>query len=163
MSIPNNLSEIIPQAVLDSVAKKLQEANDELKPYLVETLSKEENDALAKLGEKSEPFVDKGIEFALTNPRFVPDWISIPEAEKDFKVFTALRTIEILAAQLLGGVSSTRIVGGAESLAAINIFYGAVGQAHKDGVAAATPIYEELRKRYIANGRRKKQTGENPA
>ncbi len=155
MSIPNRISTTIPADVIADAIVKLTEAQNLLKPYLLAALTSNEVGSLAKLGEKSEPFADKGIEFAKTNVPFVPSWVNIPEADKDYNYFKSLRPIDILLTQFSMQVADSRIEAGAEVLDAINDFYKSVKQAHLNGIAAATPIYEELNKRYIANGRRK--------
>ncbi len=156
MAIPNRISTTIPAAAIADAIAKITDAKNLLKPYLLETLTADEVNALAKLGEKSEPFADKGIEYAKTNAQFVPSWVNIPEAEKDLGYFEALRPVDILLSQLSIQVAGSRIEAGAEVLDAVNDFYKAVQQAHFNGVAAATPIYDEMRKRYTANGRRDK-------
>jgi hypothetical protein len=59
MAIPNRISTAIPATVIADVITKLTDAQNLLKPYLLATLTAEEVGALAKLGEKSEPFADK--------------------------------------------------------------------------------------------------------
>ncbi len=162
MAIPNRISSTIPATVITDAITKITDAQNLLKPYLLATLTADEVGALAKLGEKSEPFADKGIEFAKTNAAFVPSWVNIPEAEKDFGYFEALRPVDTLLSQLSKQVTNSRIEAGAEVLDAVNDFYKAVQQAHLNGVAAATPIYNEMKKRYIANGRKKPTADPKP-
>jgi hypothetical protein len=154
MAIANRISAVIPPATVTDVITKITDAFNLLKPYLLATLTAEEIDGLAKLGEKSEPFAGKGIEFAKTNSNLVPSWVNIPEAEKDFAYFEALRPIDILLDQFAKQVASSKIEAGAEVLDAVNDFYKSVQQAHESGVLTATPIYDEMKKRYAANGRR---------
>jgi ADP-dependent phosphofructokinase/glucokinase len=52
-------------------------------------------------------------------------------------------------------VANSRIEAGAEVLDAVNDFYKSVQHAHQNGVPAAAPIFDEMKKRYIANGRKK--------
>ena len=155
MAIPNRIS----AAVLPENVQKAMDAFKEgfalLKPSLLETLSKDDLDHLAKLGEASEPFVTKGLEFAAVNPDLVPTWVNVPESKKDFTYFEALRPVDTLLLQMWQQVSSSRMEAGAEALDAINDFYKSVQSAHNSGVKAATPIYEEMKKRYSKNGNRK--------
>jgi hypothetical protein len=151
----NRISSVIPQTDLDAALKLIEQGYNKLKPYLLEALSKHEIEAYAKLGEKSEPFVSKGIEFAKTNMQLVPRRCNIAESEKDYKVFEALRPVDVLVSQLALHISQTRVIAGAEALDCINDFYKSVKQDAQDGIADAVPIYEELKKRYIGNGHRK--------
>ena len=158
MAIPNRISAVIPDGVITDAIAGINTAITKLKPYLLDSLTADEVGGLAKLGEKSEPFVDKGLEFATTNGTFVPNWVDMPEAEKDFGYFEALRPVDILLGQFAKQVANSRIEAGAEALDAVNDFYKSVKQAHTNGVAAATPIYEEMKKRYevILAGKKKK-------
>jgi hypothetical protein len=149
----NRISMVIPQADLDDALGLIEQGYNKLKPYLIEALSKEEMEGYAKLGEKSEPFVDKGIEFAKNSTPLVPRRCNIPESEKDFNVFEVLRPHDVMVAQLALRISQTRIVAGAEALDCINDFYKSVKQDAEDGIAEAKPIYEELKKRYASVGK----------
>lgn len=155
MAIPNRISTTVPAATITDALAKINEGFNLLKPYLLATLTTEEIDGLAKLGEKSEPFATKGIEYAKTNNQFVPSWVSIPESEKDFTYFNALRPVDILLAQFAKQVADSRIEAGAEVMDVVNDYYKSVKQAHLSGVPAATPIYEDLKQRYIPLGKRK--------
>lgn len=154
MAIPNRISATIPAQVIADVVTKLKEVQTLLSPYLVNTLSSDDVATLSKLGEKSEPYVTKGLEYAKSNGGFVPSWVNIPESDKDFTYFTALRPVDTLLTQIAAQVADSRIEAGAEALDAINDFYKSVQQAHNSGVAAATPIYNDLKERYIRNGKK---------
>jgi hypothetical protein len=151
----NRISSVIPQTDLDAALNFIEQGYNKLKPYLLEALSKDEMEGYAKLGEKSEPYVSKGIEFAKNNTQLVPRRCNIEESEKDFTVFKALRPLDVLISQLALRINQTRVIAGAEALDCINDFYKSVKQDAEDGVADAVPIYEELKKRYISNGNRK--------
>lgn len=162
MAIANRISAVIPAATIADATTKINEAITLLKPFLLSTLTAEEVSSLAKLGEKSEPFADKGIEFAKTNASLVPSWVNIPEAEKDLGYFEALRDIDLLLAQFAKQVANSRIQAGAEALDAVNDFYKSVKAAKADGVPAALPIFNELKQRYasIAVGKAKAKAEE---
>jgi hypothetical protein len=152
----NRISIVIPQKDINDATDLINQGFNKIKPYLIEALSQDEMGGIAKLGEKSEPFVSKGIEFANTNADLVPRRCDVAEAEKDFDVFEALRPLDILVAQYALRLSQTRVIAGSEALDCINDFYKSVQQDAKDGVAAAIPIYNELKVRYAANGNRPK-------
>ncbi len=150
MAIANRISAVIPAATITDATTKINDAFNLLKPFLLATLTAEEIGGMAKLGEKSEPFANKGIEYAKTNGALVPSWVNIAEAEKDFGYFEALRDTDLLLAQFAKQVANSRIEAGAEVLDAVNDFYKSVKAAHQNGVPTATPIYTELRQRYAA-------------
>lgn len=150
MAIANRISVLIPAATITDALTKINDAFTLLKPFLLASLTADEISGLAKLGEKSEPFANKGIEYAKNNAPLVPSWVNIAEAEKDFGYFEALRPVDLLLAQFGKQVANSRIEAGAEVLDAVNDFYKSVKAAHQNGVPTATPIYNELKQRYAA-------------
>lgn len=157
MAIANRISTTIPAATVADALTKINDGFNLLKPFLLATLTNDEIEGLAKLGEKSEPFANKGIDYAKTNTQFTPTWVNIAEAEKDFAYFEILRPVDLLLAQFSKQVADSRIETGAEVMDAVNDFYKSVKSAHNSGVPAATPIYQDLKQRYDAiwAGRRK--------
>lgn len=153
MSNKNIINETIPAAVITDTTTAITTAYNLIKPYLVEALSQDEINGIPKLGEKSEPYVDKAIEFAKNNVNTVPRRCKFDEAEKDFAVFNVLRNLDILTNQLAIRLSHTRILAGSEAIDCVNDYYKSVKQDAEDGVAEAMPIYDELKKRYEKVGR----------
>lgn len=148
MANKNLISEVIPAQVITDATKGLNDVFTLLKPYLIDNITKEQIDTMPKLGEKSEPYVDKGLEYATNHPNTVPRRCNIAEAQKDFNVFEALRPIDPLVNQLAILVSRTRILAGSEAIDCINDYYKSVKQDAEDGVAEAIPIYNDLKQRY---------------
>ena len=151
----NRISEvIIPKDVMDGMLL-IKQGFAKLEPYLVGALTVSEIMHMAKLGEKSEPFVDKGIDFSKLNPNLVPRRCDFVEAEKDFIVYQILQEPDIYISQMAQKVANTRFAAGSEALSCVSDFYKSIKQDAEDGVADATPIYEEMRKRYINYGKKK--------
>ncbi|MDI9363779.1 MAG: hypothetical protein QM541_02420 [Flavobacterium sp.] len=150
----NRVSLVIPQTAIDTAMGFFKQGFDTLKPFLIEALSKEESDALAKVGDKSEPYVLDGIALGKANPNLVPRKCDIAEAEKDFSVYEALQAPDVLISQISQAINSTKVIAGAEALDCINKFYTSVKNDAEDGVADAIPVYDVLKVRYAANGRR---------
>lgn len=151
----NRISEvIIPKDVTDGMLL-IKQGFAKIEPYLLQELTTPELSHMAKLGEKSEPFVDKGIDFSKSNPNLVPRRCDFVEAEKDFNVYQILQEPDIYISQMAKKIANTRFVTGAESLDCVNDYYKSIKQDAEDGVADAIPIYEEMKKRYAANGNRK--------
>jgi hypothetical protein len=109
------------------------------------------------VGDKSEPYVNDGIELGNENPNLVPRKYDIAEAEKDFSVYEMLQSCDVLVEQIAETIKSTRTVAGAEALYCINKFYDSVKSDADDGIAESIPVYNTLKVRYAANGKRKKQ------
>lgn len=156
MTNKNLVNKVIPAAVITDAETKLNEAFTLLKPYIVEALDKDFIGSIPKLGEKSEPFVGNGIDYAQKHPNTVPKRCNIKEAEDDFSVYGDLKNIDIILSQMAIRVSHTRILAGSEAIDCINDYYKNVKQDAQDGIAEAIPIYDELKKRYenIAKGKK---------
>ena len=154
----NRVSLVIPQKAIDDANGFFKQGFDILKPYLIAALSKEEFDAIAKVGDKSEPYVNDGIELGKANPNLVPRKCDMAEAERDFSVYEILQSSDVLIEQIAQTIKSTRTVAGAEALDCINKFYYNVKSDAEDGIAEAIPVYDVLKVRYAANGKRKKAT-----
>lgn len=148
MSNKNLINASIPAQVITDATTKLNDAYTLLKPYLVEALSKEEINGMPKLGEKSEPYVDKGLQYATNYPNTVPRRCNIADATKDFALFEVLRNLDIISNQLSIRINHTRLLAGSEAIDCINDYYKSIKQDAQDGVAEAIPIYNELKQRY---------------
>ena len=64
----------------------------------------------------------------------------------------------MLINQISQAINSTKVVAGAEALDCINKFYSSVKDDAEDGIAEAIPVYDTLKVRYAANGKRKAKT-----
>jgi hypothetical protein len=158
MSNKNLVNQVIPANIMADAETKINEAYTLLKPFLVEALTSAEISGMAKLGEKSEPFVANGLNYAQKHPNTVPKRCNITEAADDFEVFNSLKNIDILVNQMAIRLSHTRILAGSEAIDCINDYYKNVQQDAKDGVAEAMPIYNDLKTRYENLGKKKIKT-----
>jgi hypothetical protein len=153
MANKNLISEVIPAKVITDATTGLQQVYNLLKPYLLDNVTKEQIDSIPKLGEKSEPYVDKALEYANNHPNTVPRRCNIPEADKDFAVFEVLRPLEPIATQLSIMIHNTRLIAGSEAIDCVHDYYKNVKQDAEDGVAEAIPIYNDLKQRFENVGR----------
>jgi hypothetical protein len=76
------------------------------------------------------------------------------EFAKDEAAVSALHPLHRLAEQLTADLSDTLMLAGSEALTASMLYYGNVREASAKGVAAAHPIYEDLKARF-ARGKHK--------
>jgi hypothetical protein len=153
MANKNLINQVIPAKVIADATTLLNQTLTLLEPYLIDGITAKQINEMVKLGEKSEPFVDKGLEYATNHPNTVPKRCNIPDAQKDFDVFEALRPIDPLVNRLAILVSHTRILSGSEAIDCINYYYNNVKQDAEDGVAEAIPIYNDLKVRYDKVGK----------
>lgn len=153
MANKNLISQVIPAKTITDANTALTQVFTLLKPYLLDNVTKEQIDNIPKLGEKSESYVGKGLEYAGNHPNTVPKLCNIAEADKDFNVFEALRQLEPVATQLSLMIHNTRIIAGSEAIDCVNDYYKSVKQDAEDGVAEAIPIYNDLKQRYDKIGK----------
>jgi len=155
MSTKNQISIEIPQSVIDKVTENLQESRTLLAPYL-QALAPGEKKSIFKMGDKTVATVQKVEDYTETNPEFTPSYMDKPEFVKDVSVVTDLSPLRNLSMQLASDLSDTITIAGNEALLAALLYYGAVKEASDKGVAAATPIYEDLSARFTRKGSKKK-------
>lgn len=153
MSTKNQISIVIPPAVLAEATEKLQEVRTLLAPYL-QGLTPEEKETIFKMGDKTVATVQKVEDYTGTNPEFAPSYMDQPEFVKDVAVVTDLSPLRNLSTQLASDLSDTIMLAGNEALLAALLYYGAVKEAADKGVATAKPIYEDLSKRFTRKGNR---------
>ncbi|UQB67617.1 hypothetical protein [Epilithonimonas zeae] len=155
MSTKNQISVVIPPAVLAEATEKLQEVRTLIAPY-VQALAPGEKASIFKMGDKTVATVQKVKDYTNTNPEFAPTYMDTPEFLKDEAVVTGLSPLRNLAEQLASDLSDTITIAGNEALLAALLYYGAVKEASNKGVATATPIYDDLSKRFTRKGNKKK-------
>lgn len=126
-----------------------------LKPYLLDTITKETLDTMQKLGDRSESFVRKCIELAEQEPTLVPSYIQVNDAKEDLLLFDQLRNLESGLKQLQNWVSSNRSLAGAEALDFANDHYASIRFLSKNNHPKAKEAFENLHVRYKNQGRRR--------
>ena len=153
MSTQNQISIVIPQAVIDTVTRNLQDCKTALAPYL-QGLTNEERISLFKMGDKTVATVQKTKSYVDTNPEFVPSYMDRVEFLKDETVVTQLNPIANLARQITSDVDDTVMLSGSEALQEAMLYYGQVKEAASKGIPTAKPIYEDLSQRFSKRTRR---------
>lgn len=145
----NRISIEISQADIDDINKAVQTLNDKLAPYLI-ALEAGDKQALAKMKDKSVPFVEKVLQYVDSNAEFVPAYLDTGEMKKDFQAFNVLNTILRSLAQIVSNLEDTSVLCGSETYQGSLAFYGSVRQAKKMNVPNADAIYEDLSVRFEA-------------
>ena len=153
MSTQNQISIVIPQAVIDTVTRNLQDCKTALAPYL-QGLTNDERISLFKMGDKTVATVQKTKSYVDTNPEFVPSYMDRVEFLKDETVVTQLNPIANLARQITSDVDDTVMLSGSEALQEAMLYYGQVKEAAAKGIPTAKPIYEDLRQRFSKRSRK---------
>lgn len=145
-----NISAVLSAADQASILAKLNEIRA-LLPFLI-NLTPEERSTLPKMGDNTEPFVNKALTYAENNATLVPPYVNVPELRKDFTLAGQIGLIRQQAIQLAEALDDTELALGSESYVTALAFYNSVKQAAKMNVPGADAIYEDLRQRFPGGG-----------
>ena len=143
----NKINSIIPEEVVARAAGHLNDAVNELKPYLI-ALSPEERKTIPKMSDKTAPFVDKCLDYSNAAPQFAPPYMDKEALAGDLKVNNQLTPLFRTVKGLFDGLDDTVMESGAEAYLVALSYYNSVKQAAKMDVPGAKAIYEDLRKRF---------------
>jgi hypothetical protein len=158
MAQQNRISITIPNKEMDEALKHIADAKAILQKYL-QPLTIAERQGLVKMGDKSQPFVQKALDYATTNAEFAPKTIDINEWRKDYDGVEDLTPVKNQLAQFLSDVDDTVMLLGVEAYDPARWYYNNVQFAAEKGDAGAKPIYEDLSKRFPGVSRKKKSEG----
>jgi len=117
------------------------------KPYLI-ALTPEERKRIPKMSDATLPFVQKALDYASTNPSFVPAYIDVSELKVDMVAANTLMEVQRPLAQIAQSLDDTMMLCGSEAYIAALAFYNSVKQAAKLKVPGAESIYEDLSTRF---------------
>ena len=154
MSVENKVSVQIPAKTLTDVKAKVKEIQTLLKPYLI-AMTPEERGAALKMGDATEPFVQKVIDYAKTDPQFLPPYFNVDDIEVDFNATRDLNSVARPLEQIMNGLSDTILLSGSEAFQATLSFYNSVGYASKAKVPGAKSIHDNLKSRFNGQGKKK--------
>ncbi|WP_243739624.1 hypothetical protein [Algoriphagus boseongensis] len=118
-----------------------------MNPYLI-ALTEDQRRKMLKMGEATEPFVGKVMDYVVSNPQFLNPFTNVPEMHKDWKAISQLLPILRTVDQLSSNLNDTVMEAGKEVLEPALAYYTAVKMGVRMNVPDAKPIYEELRKRW---------------
>jgi hypothetical protein len=108
-------------------------------------IEKEELKALPKISDGRIPFVEKCVEYSLSNPEFLPPFADVPEFQKDLQAFKDIRELARPLRQILDNIENSMMVSGSEAWEAARNYYKSVQHHARLGVPAAQTIYDDLR------------------
>lgn len=144
--------------------KDLKAAKDAIKvltatlnPLLI-TLTNEERMASPKMGDGTEPFVEKTLEYFKSNPEFALPYLDVVEMEKDFNAAKDLRNLLNPLQQLIQQLDDSILQAGSEAYVTSLAYYTGVKNAARMNIPGAKVVYEELRTRFRKNTGRKGTT-----
>ena len=156
----NRISIELTSAQVKAVEEAIRTLAETLQPVLI-ALDAEDKKNLAKLGEKSTAFVEKAVQYAASNPEFVPPFISVEEWRKDLAGFNQLNAFLRPLLQIVGNLDDTATLCGSETILQSLAYYNSVRLASKMNVPNAGSVYEDLSQRFEAQ-RAKRTTAKMP-
>ena len=159
MAKDNLVSVQFQAADLEAIKGAFTVLDEKLVPKLID-LNKTERRTLLKMGDKSLPFVEKALEYALTNGNLLPNYVNVAEMKTDLDAVKTLTDLYRSAEKITDMLDDTILLSGSEAFqTALNI-YKAVQQAAKSGIEGAEIIFADLKQRFEKS---KEKTPETPA
>ena len=146
MSQVNQISAVVSAAAQAEILAAINVIKSKL-PFLV-NLSNEDRKSLPKMGDKTVAFVNKAVEYAGQNPKIAPNFLDVPELEKDVTLVNSLSTIFRQLGPLAESIDDTMMLAGSEAYAGALSFYSASKSASKQNVPGANAIYDDLAARF---------------
>lgn len=118
----------------------------------LKTLTPEQRRKLPKMGDGTEPFVTKAIEYAKSNPEFLPSFVSAANMEHDFKAVATLNNLVRPLRQMIDSLDDSIMLSGSEAYVAALSYYNNVKQGLKMNTPGAESIYNDLKQRFEKQG-----------
>jgi len=153
MPSDNRISITIAPEVKTAIDASVADLKTKLQPYII-ALTPDERHSLPKMSDKSIAFVNKALNYAASNPEFVPPFLDLNEMTKDISAVETLNGIANALAQITTGLDDTIMLAGSEAYVASLSYYNSVKQAVKRDIPNAKAIAEDLSERF--NPRSKK-------
>jgi hypothetical protein len=154
MSKENSISITIPPEDLQAVRDALSNIQAILAPYVV-ALTPGDRRKLLKMGDGSEPFVSKVMDYAVSDPQFLPPFVQVSEMKKDWDAVSGLLPIFRTVQQIEDNLSDTVMLAGSEAYEASLSYYSSVKMAAKINIPNAKAINDDLKKRFEGQGKKK--------
>jgi hypothetical protein len=148
----NKISIEIPAADLAAVKAALQQVQTILAPYVI-ALTPEQRKRIPKMSDGTEPFVEKVMDYAESDPQFLPPFVNLVELKKDWQAVLGLMPLLRMVDQIQDTLSDTAMMAGSEAYIGALSYYNSVKQAAKVNAPDAKAIHEDLRKRFERRNR----------
>lgn len=121
------------------------------------SLTPDERKEYGRIGDKTENWARKGIEYMKEQPEFNPAFIDVEEAQQDFASREILKPLLQKITSLNNMLDDTMLVLGADINGANLSYYRNIKMLARQGVIGAKAIYEDLKARFPSVTRKKKE------
>jgi hypothetical protein len=153
MAVKNLVSAEISATDLAEIKKCIGTIRSKL-GFLI-SLTEAERIGGMKLGDKTLPFVEKTVDYSVTFPQFVANFIDVPEWKKDYKLYKDLTSLLSELRPLFQDIVDTATEAGIEALSPSLTYYGLAQQGAKNNVPGAKDITNDLGARFPGRPKKK--------
>lgn len=126
------------------------------------SLTPEERQEFGRIGEKTENFSRKVVQYMIEQPEFTPNFIDGEETKADFDAREFLKSLLKQLNTLRNMADDTALLLGFDLYQSELGYYQNLGMLNERGVNGAKAIYEDLKARF-PGGKRRKNNGKNDA
>ncbi|MEL6560634.1 MAG: hypothetical protein AAFQ94_20750 [Bacteroidota bacterium] len=150
MSFENKVSIVVTEDEKTQLTNALGIINGILDSKLV-TLTVQERREYPKMSDGTVPFVRKALEYATSNPEFIPKFVDSGELKVDIEAVDDLNNIIRPINQLKERLDDSILLSGSEAYVAALAYYNTVKVGAKMNVPGAKAIANDLKKRFMKN------------
>lgn len=147
MATENLVSIQLSSEELQRAKDAINELKSVLEPMLV-TLSAQDRQRFPKMGDGTEPFVEKALDYAEQDPTFMPPYVKAEDMRVDFQAVKDLNSLYRPLLQLVQQLDDSILLSGSEAYTAALAYYNSVKLASRLNVAGSKSIYNDLRGRF---------------
>ena len=144
------------QAIKDAIAVIVATLANKLT-----ALTPEERKGRVKMGEASKPFVEKVVEYSISNPEFLPAFVKQEVLEKQWKSTQDLTPVFNSLNQILSNLGDSLLLMGSELMENSNAYYRQAKLGVEMDVPNAKPVCGDLKVRYERKPKRAEEAEES--
>ena len=150
----NSMNRVHATLGKDAVNNILRELSRlEAQMPMLQNLNSRERAQVVALGDGNRSFVEDAVEMLQRHPELLPGYVTPEEVVHDYQLYQELDQIARAMTSLLQKVNDTRRLAGGEAMQGALIFYRSVRHASQMGVANSKALYDELKTRFVGQGR----------
>lgn len=142
--LPNRISATLTREEQKQILDSIKAVEQQLQ--FLKDLTKAEIRRMPKMGSRSKPFVEKGLEVAMLHPELLPGYFDTNEMQKDLALYNTLLPIQISVSRLASRLNDTMILLGSEAFSAALLVYNQLQVAPNS--AGLGDILREMSQRF---------------
>jgi hypothetical protein len=143
MALSNSISVVFTAEELETVTKNLLSVEEILRKKC-KSLTPEERQEFARLGNRTENWSKKTMDYIRNQPSFTPSFVDVSEAERDFNARQMLRPVFNTISALSDLTEDTMMLLGSDIYQSCVAYYRNVKLMADQNVNGAKTIYDDL-------------------